>query len=232
MSRALPRRGLLGASLAAAGAGLGVPGAAAATTAHGGNGQQGRPDTPQASLAVLKVGNRRWITGDLIERDSASRRRARTAGGQHPLAVVFTCIDSRVPPEHVFDQDLGDLFVVRTAGEALDALVAGSVEYGPAHGTPLVMVMGHSGCRAITATVEAIEDGAVFPGNIPAVVAALTPAYHEARPVFEPGWTKAQKADAVARVNVRMTMAKVPAPAAGGFYDLRSGVVDFFAKTF
>jgi len=245
------RRSLLSATLAAAGAGIGLLPAAPAAARPQKNTQarnqvqaQTGSATPQAALEELWSGNRRWVSGDLKPRDPAELRRARVAGGQHPFAVVFSCIDSRVPPEIVFDQDLGGLFVVRTAGVALDPLVAGTVEYGPAHGTPLVMVLGHSRCGAIQATVESIEDGVTLPGNLPEVAEALSPAYHRARRDFPPGSTRQQRIEATVRAQVELTVHRLrqdpvlrplieqgSAAVTGGIYSLDTAAVTQIAQT-
>jgi carbonic anhydrase len=184
-------------------------------------------------------GNNRWVRGELLHRDPAADRRRRVAGGQHPFAVVFSCIDSRVPPEYVFDSDLGDLFVVRTAGQALDQLVTGSVEYGPAHGTPLVFVLGHTACGAVRATIESIEDGADPPGHLNRVVAAITPAYRLARNSFRPGMTREERVDATVVAQVRLTVTSLLADplittsgamVTGGRYSLQTGAVTPLAR--
>ena len=96
--------------------------------------------------------------------------------GQHPFAVVLGCIDSRVPPELVFDQGLGDLFVVRSAGEVLDEAVLGSIAYGPLElGTPLIVVLGHQSCGAVTAAVKADETGERLPAHIQYLADQIAP---------------------------------------------------------
>lgn len=221
----IARRTLLGASIAAAGVGLyGTP-----VAAHG---QDETPPDPRQALIRLRHGNQRWVDGTLLSRDPAADRRRRVAGAQHPFAVVFSCIDSRVPPEYLFDQDLGDLFVVRTGAQSLDPLVAGSIEYGPAHGVPLVFVLGHTSCGAIRATVESIEDGVQFPGHLMVLVNALRPAYEVAQRSFDDSWTRTQRIDATVDAQVELTVAQLRTfikggltEVAGGRYNLRSGVV-------
>ncbi len=107
------------------------------------------------ALAQLVEGNRRFATGQLQHPHQDAARRAEILPGQSPLAVVLCCSDSRVPPEVVFDQGLGDLFVVRTAGHVLDAAVLASVEYAVDHlGTRLVLVLGHARCGAVAAALS------------------------------------------------------------------------------
>jgi carbonic anhydrase len=111
------------------------------------------------ALDELRQGNRRFLSGDLAGRRSASpARREELVAGQEPFAVVLGCSDSRVSPEVVFDQALGDLFVIRVAGNIVTAPVVGSVEYAVEYlGTRLVVVLGHTRCGAVRATLEEIE---------------------------------------------------------------------------
>jgi carbonic anhydrase len=103
------------------------------------------------------------------------------AARQDPFATIVSCIDSRVPPETVFDQGIGYLFAVRTGAQVIDGLVAASVEYGPLeNGTPLIVVLGHERCGAVTAAVRAIQGGGHLPGHLDAIVARLRPAYRAA----------------------------------------------------
>jgi carbonic anhydrase len=112
------------------------------------------------SLGWLKNGNTRFVRGSL-RRDGQSRSDVkRLAKGQKPHAVILSCSDSRVPPEIAFDQKLGEIFVIRVAGEALDASVVGSIEYAVEHlGTNLIVVMGHTQCGAVTAALSTLQGG-------------------------------------------------------------------------
>ncbi len=122
----------------------------------------------------LVAGNARFVAGNPEHPGQDADRRREVANGQQPLAVVFGCSDSRVAAEIVFDQGLGDLFMVRTAGHVLDAAVLGSIEYGVAVlGAPLVIVLGHDRCGAVGAALEAQETGVRPPGPIGAVVARV-----------------------------------------------------------
>lgn len=137
---------------------------------------------PAQAWARLAEGNRRWAAGRPVHPHSSADRRHRVAPAQKPFAVVVSCIDSRVPPETVFDQGIGDLFAVRTGGAALDDLVTASVEYGPIEaGTPLIVVLGHERCGAVTAAVRALRDGEAPPGHLGHLVRSLRPAYEAAR---------------------------------------------------
>ena len=133
-----------------------------------------------AALDRLLEGNRRFRTGRPRHPHQSPGRRREVAAGQSPFAVVVGCADSRVSPEVVFDQGLGDLFDVRVAGNVLDDLVLGSVEFAVEELDPVVLVvLGHERCGAVTATVDAIESGATPPGHLGAIVDRL-------RPVVEP----------------------------------------------
>jgi carbonic anhydrase len=144
-------------------------------------------------LSALKAGNERHVKGQYKHPDETVARRQELAKGQSPHAVVLTCADSRVPPEIVFDQGLGDLFVIRVAGNvAPDAEVA-SIEYAVEHLlTPLVVVMGHQSCGAVGAAIAGEE----APGHLPALIDAIKPAVDEART------QKGDLSDNAVRVNV------------------------------
>lgn len=132
-------------------------------------------DARTAAWVRLQEGNRRWARGvGVAHAARGPGRRAELVAGQTPFAAVLGCADSRVPPEVVFDQGLGDLFVVRTAGHAVDDTVLGSLEYAvEVAGVDLVVVLGHDGCGAIAATVAALA-GAPVPGrHLADVVARL-----------------------------------------------------------
>jgi carbonic anhydrase len=110
---------------------------------------------PDVAIERLKAGNARFVKGKPSRPNATPKRRAEIAGSQHPFAIVVSCSDSRVPPEMVFDAGLGDLFVVRTAGEVVTAVEMASIEYAVDHlGASLVLVMGHERCGAVKAAVE------------------------------------------------------------------------------
>jgi carbonic anhydrase len=134
--------------------------------------------TADQALAELLSGNLRYIGQQPHMAHRTAERRAEIAPGQHPIAVVVCCSDSRVPPEVVFDQGLGDLFVVRQAGGTVGGLALGSIVYGVTHlRAPLVVVLGHSRCGAITAVV----DGREATGHLGKVLAAIRPSVEQAR---------------------------------------------------
>ncbi|KKD08005.1 carbonic anhydrase [Streptomyces sp. WM6386] len=160
--RALLRAGLTGAAALGAGLTLGATPASATPT-----GTRPRPGTPDEALRELAAGNLRWRTYRERHPDESPAVRQALATGQHPFALVLGCIDSRVPPELVFDQGLGDLMTVRSGGEVLDEAVLGSVAYGVLElGIPLVLVLGHQSCGAVKAAVETDISGAQLPAHI------------------------------------------------------------------
>jgi carbonic anhydrase len=126
--------------------------------------------TPAAALERLKEGNARFAADRPVAKDQGSKRRAELARGQRPFAVIITCADSRVPPETIFDQGLGDLFVIRLAGNVVDTAAIGSVEIavGFFH-VPLVVVLGHEECGA----VQVALDGKPFPGDLGRLLAMI-----------------------------------------------------------
>lgn len=126
---------------------------------------------PREAWLRLAVGNDRFAGGKAAHpRQTADRRKALVAG-QRPFACVLGCVDSRVPPELIFDQGIGDLLTVRSAGEVLDEAVLGSVEYGVEHlEIPLVVVLGHVGCGAVQAAVDFVQGGRQPHGDVSSVV--------------------------------------------------------------
>lgn len=133
-------------------------------------------DRRTAAWLRLQEGNQRWVNGDSdASLARGVQRRVDLVSGQNPFAMILSCADSRVPAELVFDQGLGDLFVVRTAGHALDDTVLGSLEYAVSVlGVDLVVVMGHQGCGAVAAAAQAVTGGAVPGGHIRGLVERLS----------------------------------------------------------
>lgn len=128
-------------------------------------------------------GNRRWVEERQAHPNRSAERRRELAAGQAPFATVFCCIDSRVPPEIVFDCGTGDLAVVRTGAHVLDAeVVLGSLQFcAAALRTPLMLVMGHESCGAVAAAIEVIEERGSAPAGLQSIVDALRPAYGAAK---------------------------------------------------
>lgn len=139
-----------------------------------------RPDSARTAYARLMEGNKRWVSGKLQHPDQDPARRKVLAPEQKPYGVIVSCIDSRVPPELVFDTGIGDLFVIRTGGQVVQPVVVGSVEYGPlTSGSPLIVVLGHQSCGAVKAAYKALKEATDLPGDLDAIVDALRPAYKE-----------------------------------------------------
>ena len=135
------------------------------------------PNTnPVTAWKALKEGNERFVAGKPEHPSQSVEHRASLAGGQKPTAVLFGCADSRVAAEIIFDQGLGDMFVVRTAGHVIDAAVLGSIEFAvTVLNVPLIVVLGHDSCGAVKATVAALDDGEVPPGYVRDIVERVTP---------------------------------------------------------
>lgn len=199
---------------------------------------EARPATPAAAFTRLMEGNKRWVSGDLRHPDRDPNRRQFVAQAQEPFGAILSCIDSRVPPELLFDTGLGDLYVMRTGGEAIGPVVTGSVEYGPmTSGTPLIVVLGHQRCGAVEAAYKSIRDGKPLPGNLEAIAKALRPAYEQA--AREGG---ADPVETMARAQVTLTAAglrsnqdlaplvrKGTLAVVGAYYSLDTGEVEVLA---
>ncbi len=136
--------------------------------------------TADEALQKLVEGNKRYVESKMNAcTETTTAAREKLAKGQKPYAIILSCSDSRVPPEIIFDKSLGEIFVVRVAGNVPDPVVLGSIEYAAEHlGSPLVMVLGHERCGAVTATVDA--KGKVE-GNIGAIVKTIAPAVKKAK---------------------------------------------------
>lgn len=131
--------------------------------------------SPDQALERIMAGNGRYVANTPEVQDFSAARAAR-ARAQFPIAAILSCADSRVAPEFIFDQEPGDLFVVRLAGNFVNDDGLASIEYGLRFlGAPLVMVLGHSGCGAIEATIKVVKDNIELPGHLPGLVNALKP---------------------------------------------------------
>jgi len=132
--------------------------------------------SPAAAWMALKQGNERFVAGRPAHPSQSIEHRASLAVAQRPTAVVFGCADSRVAAEIIFDQGLGDMFVVRTAGHVVDSAVLGSIEYAvTVLDVPLIVVLGHDSCGAVQATLDALDEGRVPGGFVRDVVERVTP---------------------------------------------------------
>ncbi|MDQ8202183.1 carbonic anhydrase [Pelagicoccus sp. SDUM812003] len=197
------------------------------------------PDSTEAKRSLL-LGNERFVSEESIHPNLQMDHRASLAAGQTPFATVIACSDSRVSPELIFDQGLGDLFVIRVAGNVADVDEVGSIEYGIGHlNTPLLVVLGHTHCGAVTAVAQSHE----VHGSIPQLVDNISPAVARARAKA----TKASQADLVAHAVVenvwvsiedlldRSEVARSLLQAGslrvvGAVYDIETGQVDWLGE--
>lgn len=189
--------------------------------------------SPQAALARLMAGNQRFTGHHLEHPDQSAARVGELTQSQHPFATVLSCADSRVTAEIVFDQGLGDIFDVRVAGNIATPEVVGSIEYAvELLGTPLLMVLGHERCGAVTAAVE----NGPLPGEMGTFVAAILPAVKQVN--GQPG----DAVDNAVSANVRYQMEQVmrsqlvrdrqqsgQLQVVGARYDLDTGAVSLIA---
>jgi carbonic anhydrase len=225
-----------------------TPGGATAepATETGPSAAEATMTSPQQALQRLMDGNQRFVATRLTDPNRSPQRRAALAQSQQPFATILGCVDSRVPPELVFDRGLGDLFVIRTAGQVIDEAVLGSIEFGSFElKIPLIMVLGHERCGAIKASIEVLEhhggkhrrgkgEPAAVPGEIGYLVKNLKPAIDKAH-----AWGMGDLAENAMRANVSLIvqrLKKSPVLAAaeesgrlkivGARYDLDSGTVE------
>lgn len=163
--------------------------------------------TPAAALHSLLEGNKHFAEkGNMkhLEEMASVKHRAEVATGQKPFAVVITCSDSRVPPELLFDKGLGEIFVVRIAGNVVGSHELGSVEYAVEHlGAQLVMVLGHERCGAVTATYDAHLAGSKAEGNIGSLLTSIEPAVQKTLAHGANG-TKAEIIEQCTQENIRL----------------------------
>lgn len=132
--------------------------------------------TPALAWRRLREGNERFVSGQSMHPNQDAPRRSSLVEGQNPFAVIFGCSDSRLAAEIIFDLGLGDAFVVRTAGQVIDDAVLGSLEYSISElKVPLIVVLGHDSCGAVSATKSAVEAGEMPPGFIRDLVERITP---------------------------------------------------------
>lgn len=194
--------------------------------------------TPDAALAELRAGNERFVASSMLERDLKSQVSS-ASGGQKPFAIVLGCIDSRVPPEIIFDQGIGDIFSARTAGNFENTDILGSMEFATAVvGAKLIVVLGHTDCGAVKGAIDGVELGNVTAmlENISSAVTTVPESLGER--------SSKNKAflEAVSEQNVRKTMQDIEAYSpviaglvaegkvkiVGGSYELTSGKVTFY----
>jgi len=188
-------------------------------------------ESGEEALQKLMEGNKRHLAGEFTLLKRLEDRRKEIAKGQHPFAVILGCSDSRVPPELIFDQTFGNLFVIRVAGNIVHAVGLGSIEYAVVHlKTPLLMVLGHTRCGAVAAIIDDVE----APGHIRHVVEAIKPAVDGVQ--SQPG----DLLDNAVRANVRKAVGELKSShptlsmlvregklkIIGAYYDLDTGKVD------
>jgi carbonic anhydrase len=199
----------------------------------------GRPSDPdpQRALDALRAGNQRYAGGRSVHPRLDADRRREVAGGQKPFALVIGCVDSRVAPELIFDQGLGDILTARMPGSLVNDEMVGTAQFSVAElGAPLIMVLGHSSCGAVTAAIEALESGRAAPGHVDTLVDGLAPAVRESE--AEPG----EPVENAVRRNVALGVGRLREAeilderirrgdlmVVGAYYDLGSGVVEIMS---
>jgi carbonic anhydrase len=193
--------------------------------------------TPDMALKLLKDGNQRFVSGNMLERDYSAQV-AITASGQYPHSVVLGCIDSRVPPEAVFDQGIGDLFTPRIAGNFVTTPLLGSMEFAAGvAGSKLIVVLGHTECGAVKGACDGVEVG-----NLTDTLAHIAPAIYAVKDVQGERTSKNPAfVDAVAHENVHQNVANIlqrstmlselvekgDLKVVGAMYDISTGKVTF-----
>ena len=209
---------------------------AAASVAFAAPNEAHEPISADAALSKLKAGNQRFVASKPLHPHQNLALRTKLSKAQHPFAAILSCADSRVPPELLFDEGLGDLFVVRVAGNVVDDAILGSLEYGAHHlEIPLIVVLGHTSCGAVTAAVK----GGEVEDHVKSLIEAIHPAVEKARPLA--GDLTAN----TVRVNVSQSVealrnstptlshliAEHKLKVIGAVYDLNTGVVSWLEKT-
>lgn len=188
--------------------------------------------TAEDALQQLQEGNLRYVKGDLKHPHTNVERRHELTGGQHPFAVILSCADSRVVPELLFDQGLGDLFVIRVAGNIAKDKVIGSIEYAVKFlNSKLIVVMGHENCGAVSASLSDADPG----GHIGAIIEKIKPAVYMSKRMPGDHLTNAIKINAqlvseelkeskpILQDAVRSSGVKV----VSAYYNLSKGEVEF-----
>ncbi|MCO5251913.1 MAG: carbonic anhydrase [Candidatus Kapabacteria bacterium] len=185
--------------------------------------------TPDDALVELKAGNRRFLSENLIN-TNYSENIEETKSGQKPHSAILSCMDSRVPPEIIFDQGIGNIFALRNAGNIEDENILGSMEYAVDHaGVKLIVVMGHSSCGAVTGAIHDVKLG-----NLTQLLAQIKPA-------IKTPLSHSDVINETAKNNVKMTIEDILSKSAviseyvkekkiaivGAFYDIATGEVQF-----
>jgi len=228
----MDRRGLFRWGIASTASLAGLGGLPAA---WGADAPPDQPPTPDEALQRLLDGNARFVSQQTTRPNQTTARRTALAAGQSPYAIILGCADSRVPPEIVFDEGLGDLFVIRVAGNAPNPQLIASIEYGVGVlKAPLVMVLGHSSCGAVAAAVKSIVNGTPLPtAHLQSLIDELSPAVTQIQ--AEPGDLTANATTRNVQLAVQALAAQDPLllsgvtqgslKVVGAHYDLASGSV-------
>jgi len=183
---------------------------------------EGKPDW-QAALQNLKDGNKRYIESQTIARNISVKDREILKSGQKPIAVIVTCSDSRVSPEIYFDQKLGNIFVIRNAGNIADSTALGSIEFAVGNlKTPLVVVVGHSNCGAVAGAFN----GGEYPENLQTIINAICPVVKGIKTIDEA--IHANIANVVKLIKENKIVERMGATVIGAYYNIESGEVSFF----
>lgn len=188
------------------------------------------PEEAEEAFEKLLAGNKEYLSGNITPDVDASLRTDLAMNGQNPYAIVVTCSDSRVPAELIFGASLGDIFVIRTAGNVVSDFEIGSVEYGAEHlGSPLILVLGHTNCGAVTAATEGGEAG----GKIQAIVNEILPSVQKAKDSgAEDVISKATEFNVINSVNkilssdiIKELREEEKVEVIGGIYDINTGII-------
>lgn len=184
------------------------------------------------ALSRLRAGNERFAQSKMSAGQPVAARRAATAQAQHPFAIIVGCADSRTSPEIIFDQGIGDLFVVRTAGNLVDDYALGSIEYAVEHlGSRLIVVLGHERCGAVQAALA----GGSAPGHIEALVRGIQPAVAASKKMKGDPLTNAVRendAEVAAKIRKKAELGSLASEVriVEGYYSLDTGKVEWTAK--
>jgi carbonic anhydrase len=193
--------------------------------------------TPDRALELLKTGNERFVSGNMMQRDYMNQVE-QTATGQYPFAVVLSCIDSRVPPELVFDQGVGDIFTARVAGNFVNTDILGSMEFATAvAGSKLIVVLGHTECGAVKGACDRVEMG-----NLTHTLGNLAPALYAVETEGERSSQNKDFVHAVTEENVRLNVQNIlersqvirdqvengEVKVIGALHDVSTGTVTFY----
>ncbi|MCF8467698.1 MAG: carbonic anhydrase [Sneathiella sp.] len=182
---------------------------------------------PDAALQRLMEGNMRYVANTPNQRDFSADRAARVKS-QYPIAAILSCADSRVAPELAFDQNPGDLFVMRVAGNVMNEDLLASLEYGVKFlGTPLVMVLGHTNCGAVSAAINVLKNDAVLPGHLPGLISSIKPAVAVAEKAHADDLLNSS---IVENVRLQVVQIKKSAPIVNIFYE--AGKIDIVGAVY